>query len=158
MTTNRTTAASPSTANQPATNQPATNQPATNQPATSGFPAGPAPRTAADRFFAAVRQYGAVRATEHGPRRRVAGVAGALAERWGIAPWVLRGAFVVLTLAGGIGLGLYGLGWALLPDARGRLEAEAAHRGDVSPTFVLVVALIVVDLLLGHGLLGFAGV
>jgi len=143
------TTASPSTTIRSATIQLATAQPATGGPA--------APRDAGDRFFAAVRRYGAVRATTRGPRRRVAGVAAALAERWGIAPWVLRAAFLVLALAGGIGVGLYAVGWAVLPDARGRLEAEAAHRGDVSPTFVLVVALVVADLLLGHGIIGVAG-
>ena len=139
---------------QTSTDQTTASPSTTIRSATSG-PA--APRDAGDRFFAAVRRYGAVRATTRGPRRRVAGVAAALAERWGIAPWVLRAAFLVLALAGGIGVGLYAVGWAVLPDARGRLEAEAAHRGDVSPTFVLVVALVVADLLLGHGIIGVAG-
>ena len=113
-----------------------------------------APRPTADRFFAGVRSWGAVRSLDLGRDRWMAGVAGALARRWNADPLLVRGGFVLLTLIGGIGLAAYGVAWALLPDARGRLEAESAHRGDVSAAFVLAVALVVVDLFLGHGLLG----
>jgi len=119
----------------------------------TSFPAA-APRSSADRFFSAVRAWGAVRSLDLGRDRWMAGVCGALARRWGADPLLVRGGFVLLTLLGGIGLAAYGVAWALLPDARGRLEAEAAHRGDVSAAFVLAVALVVVDLVLGHGLLG----
>ncbi len=50
--------------------------------------------------------------------RVVAGVASGAALRLGIAPVYTRAAFVVLAFAGGIGIVLYGVGWALLPDDR----------------------------------------
>ena len=120
----------------------------------SSSPSSSAPRVTADRFFTVVRSWGAVRSVDLGQQRWMAGVCGALAKRWNADPLLVRGGFVLLTLLGGVGLAAYGVGWALLPDARGRLEAEAAHRGDVSAAFVLAVALVVVDLVLGHGLVG----
>ncbi len=50
--------------------------------------------------------------------RVVAGVASGVAYRLGIPPVYARAAFVVLAFAGGIGVVLYGVGWALLPDDR----------------------------------------
>lgn len=106
--------------------------------------------TTADRFFAAIRRSGIVRSHD----RWVAGVAGGLAERTGVNPLAVRAAFVVLSLFGGVGLGLYGIAWALLPDRTGRIEAQAAQRGDVSGALALAVGLVVLDLVLGNGLLG----
>ena len=106
--------------------------------------------SAADRFFGAIRRSGLVRSSD----RWVAGVAGGIARRTGINPTAVRIGFVVLSLFGGIGIGLYGLAWALLPDATGRIEAQAAQRGDVSGALVLAVGLVVLDLILGNGLLG----
>ncbi|NYD22392.1 PspC domain-containing protein [Kineococcus aurantiacus] len=111
----------------------------------------PATRTAADRFFGAVRRTRLVRSRD----RWIAGVAGGVAERAGVNPNVVRVAFLVLSLFGGIGLGLYGLAWLLLPDATGRIEAQqAVQRGDVSGALVLAVGLVVLDLVVGNGLLG----
>lgn len=110
----------------------------------------PAQPGAADRFFAAIRRSGVVRSHD----RWIAGVAGGLAERTGVNPIAVRVAFVVLSLFGGIGLGLYGIAWALLPDRTGRIEAQAAQRGDVSGALALAVGLVVLDLVVGNGLLG----
>jgi phage shock protein PspC (stress-responsive transcriptional regulator) len=110
----------------------------------------PAKPTAADRFFASIRRTGLVRSRD----RWVAGVAGAVAQRTGVHVNAVRIGFVVLSLFGGIGLGLYGLAWALLPDVTGRIEAQAAQRGDVSAALALAVGLVVLDLVLGNGLLG----
>jgi len=107
-------------------------------------------RAGIDRFYDAVRGWGAVRGSD----RWVAGVCGGLGRRFGLDPLVVRGAFVLLALMGGVGLLLYGLGWALLPDAAGRIEAEAARHGDVSASLVAAGALVLLDLLLGNGLLG----
>lgn len=107
-------------------------------------------QSSADRFFGAIRRTGLVRSRD----RWVAGVSGGIAQRIGVDPVVVRVAFVVLSLFGGLGLGLYGLAWALLPDATGRIEAQAAQRGDVSPSLAIAVGLVVLDLLLGQGLLG----
>ncbi|WP_432537075.1 PspC domain-containing protein [Kineococcus arenarius] len=105
-------------------------------------------RPAPDRFFDAVRRTGATRT----PDRWIAGVCAGLAHRLGVNPAVVRALAVLLVLLGGVGLLLYGLAWALLPDATGRIEAQAAHRGDVSGSFVAAVALVVVDLLGGAGI------
>lgn len=115
-----------------------------------GLGPAPAPASAADRFFGAVRRSGLTRSRD----RWVAGVAGGLARRLGVDPLAVRVALVVLSAFGGLGLGLYGLAWALLPDAAGRIEAQAAQRGDVSGSLALAVGLVVLDLVLGHGLLG----
>jgi phage shock protein PspC (stress-responsive transcriptional regulator) len=48
--------------------------------------------------------------------RVVAGVAGGLARYLGIEPAVVQVVFVVLTVAGGSGVALYGLGWLLIPE------------------------------------------
>lgn len=109
-----------------------------------------AARAGIDRFYDAVRAWGATR----GADRWAAGVCAALGRRLGLDPLVVRAAFLLLTLLGGIGLLLYGLGWALLPDATGRIEAEAARHGDVSAALVAAGALVLLDLVLGNGLLG----
>lgn len=110
----------------------------------------PVEQNSADRFFGAIRRSGLTRSRD----RWVAGVAGGLAQRIGVEPVVVRVAFVVLSLFGGLGLGLYGLAWALLPDQTGRIEAQAAQRGDVSGALAVAVGLVVLDLILGQGLLG----
>ena len=46
----------------------------------------------------------------------IGGVAGGLAARLDIDPLIVRGAFVVLAIAGGGGILLYLLGWVLLPE------------------------------------------
>ncbi|MEZ0163469.1 PspC domain-containing protein [Kineococcus sp. LSe6-4] len=113
----------------------------------------PARPTAADRFFGSIRRTGLVRSRDRWVAG-VAGVAGGIAQRTGVHVNAVRAGFVVLALLGGIGFGLYGLAWALLPDVTGRIEAQAAQRGDVSAALVLAVGLVVLDLVLGNGLLG----
>ena len=49
----------------------------------------------------------------------VGGLAGGLGTYFGVDPVVFRIAFVVLTLAGGSGILLYLLGWAVIPDDHG---------------------------------------
>jgi phage shock protein PspC (stress-responsive transcriptional regulator) len=51
--------------------------------------------------------------------RMIGGVAGGVAERLDVDPLIVRGAFVILAVAGGSGLVLYLLGWLLLPDEGG---------------------------------------
>ncbi|MCI2237970.1 PspC domain-containing protein [Paenibacillus sp. TRM 82003] len=109
-------------------------------------PAGPRPGP--DRFFDGVRRTGLTR----GHDRWVAGVCGGVAHRLGVNPAAVRVGVVVLALLGGLGVLLYGLAWAVLPDATGRIEAQAAHRGDVSASFVAAVGLVVLDLIGGVGL------
>jgi signal transduction histidine kinase/phage shock protein PspC (stress-responsive transcriptional regulator) len=68
--------------------------------------------------------------------RIVAGVAGAYAARWRVEPTVVRAAVGVLTLAGGIGLALYGLGLVTTsapdPNAPRRVAAASDHRRELA--------------------------
>jgi len=94
------------------------------------------------QFFDRVRGYGAVRPDDG---RWAAGVAAALARRWGLDPLLVRGAFVLLTIFGGFGLFLYGLGWLFLPQPDGRIHAQEVLRGTVTAGFVGGVLCIVAD-------------
>ena len=47
----------------------------------------------------------------------------------GIDPLIVRGIFIVLTLFAGIGVLLYGLAWALLPEPDGRIHVQEAGAG-----------------------------
>jgi signal transduction histidine kinase len=79
----------------------------------------------------------------------LAGVAGGLAWRLGLDAVVVRLAFVVLSFAGGFGVGLYLLGWALLPEAE---AGEPAERSATAPPAALrqavSVALVMAGVLL----------
>lgn len=87
-----------------------------------------APGTGPDQrpngFFTWVRSLGIVR----GGDRWIGGVASGTATRIGLDPVLVRGLFVVLALFG-VGLLLYGLAWAFLPEPDGRIHAEEALRG-----------------------------
>jgi phage shock protein PspC (stress-responsive transcriptional regulator) len=48
--------------------------------------------------------------------RMVAGVAGGIAEHFGVDPTLVRVGIAVLTVAGGIGVPLYLAAWALIPE------------------------------------------
>jgi phage shock protein PspC (stress-responsive transcriptional regulator) len=127
---------------------------------TNEFPTS-APTTSAPgaRFFDRIRGLEIVR-PDAGPDRWVAGVAAAVARRYGVDPLVVRIGFAVACLAGGLGVLLYGLGWMLLPHTDGRIHAQEVLTGRVTAGFVgallailavthrviplLVVALIVV--------------
>lgn len=87
---------------------------------TGGRPGGDRP----GGFFTWVRSLGVVR----GPDRWVGGVSSGLAARTGLDPILVRGLFVLLALFG-VGLLLYGLAWAFLPEPDGRIHAEEAVRG-----------------------------
>ena len=102
----------------------------------------------AEKVFGAVRRLGVQRDAD----RWFTGVCAGTARRLDVDPVVVRALFVALTVAGGLGLALYGIAWAFLPDASGRIEAERALAGDVSGALVLAGALVVVDLFTGQGL------
>src|SRR5690625_5023300 len=79
-------------------------------------------------FFDSIRRSGLFRTEE----RWIGGVSGGIAYRLGIDPLIVRGGLVVLTFFGGLGLLLYGLGWAFLPEqVDGRIHAQEALRGHV---------------------------
>jgi phage shock protein PspC (stress-responsive transcriptional regulator) len=105
-------------------------------PPPSGSHAGPAygaPAYAASgggtaqplNFFDWIRSHGVHR----GRDRWIGGVSSGIAERMGIDPLIVRGIFIVLTLFAGIGILLYGLGWALLPEPDGRIHTQEAGAG-----------------------------
>lgn len=76
-------------------------------------------------FFDWIRSHGIHR----GRDRWIGGVSSGIAERMGIDPLIVRGIFIVLTLFAGIGVLLYGLAWALLPEPDGRIHTQEAGAG-----------------------------
>jgi phage shock protein C len=63
--------------------------------------------------------------------RVIAGVCGGLGRYFGIDPVILRLVFVVLLLAGGSGILLYGVGWLAIPEERpGDELGEPAREGE----------------------------
>lgn len=91
------------------------------------------------RFFDWIRSSGIRR----GGDRWLAGVCGAIARRTGLDPLIVRGIAVVVAILGGPVLFAYAVGWALLPDERGRIQAEQAIRGIFEPAMVVVGALLI---------------
>lgn len=77
-------------------------------------------------FFASIRR-GLFPRSE---QRWVGGVAGGVAERIGWDPLLVRGLLIVSFFLGGLGLILYGIGWALLPERDGRIHLQEAARGN----------------------------
>ena len=78
------------------------------------------------RFFDSLRGSGLMRTNE----RWIAGVAGGVAHRFDLDPTLVRCVWVVLSLFAGVGLVLYGLAWAFLPEeSDGRIHLEEALSG-----------------------------
>lgn len=77
-------------------------------------------------FFASIRR-GLFPRSE---QRWVGGVAGGVAERIGWDPLLVRGLLIISFFLGGLGLILYGIGWALLPERDGRIHLQEATRGN----------------------------
>ena len=81
--------------------------------------------------------------------KRIAGVAGGVADYLGLDATVVRAAFVVLLFFGGTGLPLYLVGWAVLPSpSRPQSHAEVwfgrGNRGTVAVVALVAVLLIAV--------------
>lgn len=77
--------------------------------------------------------------------RKIAGVAAAIGHRYGVDPILVRVAFVVVTVFGGVGVLLYLLGWLLLPqegDQASGAEALVGH-GQSSMSKPLAIVLMV---------------
>lgn len=76
--------------------------------------------------------------------RKLAGVAGGIGRALGVDPILIRVVFVVLTIFGGTGVGLYAAGWLLLPDDQDEASAAEAllgrGRSSVSPVLAVVLA------------------
>jgi phage shock protein PspC (stress-responsive transcriptional regulator) len=80
--------------------------------------------------------------------RKIAGVAAAIARRYRIDPILVRVAFVVTAISGGVGVMLYLLGWLLLPEEGDEVSGAEALIGQghssmsKALTIVLAIALI----------------
>ncbi|MER2134122.1 MAG: PspC domain-containing protein [Arthrobacter sp.] len=90
-------------------------------PMTGTAPYGAPPENS---FFAWIRQLGIRRSSD----RWIGGVAGGISRRTGLDPVLVRGIVIVLSIFG-IGIVLYGVAWALLPEPDGRIHLEEAVRG-----------------------------
>ncbi|MDZ4091081.1 MAG: PspC domain-containing protein [Arthrobacter sp.] len=76
-------------------------------------------------FFDWIRSQGIHRGRE----RWVGGVASGIAQRLGVDPLIVRGILIVLTVFAGVGVLLYGIAWALLPEPDGRIHVQEAAAG-----------------------------
>ncbi|MEC5181131.1 PspC domain-containing protein [Arthrobacter sp. CG_A4] len=89
---------------------------------------GPAPPPAGaqpQNFFDWLRSHGIYR----GRGRWIGGVASGIAQRLGVDPLIVRGILIVLTIFAGVGVLLYGVAWALLPEPDGRIHVQEAAAG-----------------------------
>lgn len=66
---------------------------------------------------------------QRGSDRWIGGVASGIAHRLDIDPLIVRGVFIVLSIFAGIGVLLYGIAWALLPEPDGRIHVQEAGAG-----------------------------
>src|SRR4051794_2109450 len=100
---------------------------------TSQTPATPPPPPGGSDAFDRLRALGIARPAEG---RWIGGVAAGLARRWNVDPLLVRGLFVALTIVSGVGLLLYGLAWALLPEDDGSIHLQRATKGDITAGLV----------------------
>ncbi|MCF4122685.1 PspC domain-containing protein [Antribacter sp. KLBMP9083] len=122
--------------------------PTPGAPGTAGTPAGPAAPggSGTDGFFDRIRRGGLFRSDD----RWVGGVAGGFAERFGLDPLLVRGLLVLSFFLTGVGLVLYGLGWALLPERRdGRIHLQETFRGHFDVAMVGAVAAFLIGIAWG---------
>ncbi len=80
------------------------------------------------------------------------GVAQGLSDRTGMAPWLVRGLFILLAFAGGVGLALYAAGWFLIRSEDQAQSAAQRVFGNATGTrswvgigLVFLAALILLD-------------
>jgi len=94
------------------------------------------PETGLDKVFASLRGIGIRRRTDD---KWIAGVCSGLADRLRVDPVIVRVGLVVLSLLWGVGLTLYLVAWALLPNDRNEIAAERALRDGDGGSIVLLV-------------------
>ena len=100
-----------------------------------------------DRFFDWLRSIDLRRDSED---KWLAGVCSGIATRLGVDPIVIRAVLVLLVVMGGLGITVYLIAWAFLPNDKEEIVAERALRdGDVLGIILLV--------LIGLGLVGATG-
>ena len=91
-------------------------------------------RTGLDRFFEATNNS----SFQSSPDKAIAGVSGAVAQRLGVAPKIVRIAAVVLAFFGPM-VAIYLLAWLLLPDTSRRTVLDRAIRGGQGSAIALTV-------------------
>lgn len=91
--------------------------------------------------------------TDPGPRRlmrssdrKIGGVAGGLAEYFGIDPVIVRLGFVVALFAGGTGLIAYLIAWVVLPSAD---DDGPRHRHHLDPATAIALVILIVAAFIG---------
>ncbi|MEP7191498.1 MAG: PspC domain-containing protein [Actinomycetota bacterium] len=94
------------------------------------------PQTGMDRFFGALRGMGIRRRTDD---KWIAGVSSGLADRLGVDPVIVRAGFVLLALLGGVGVTIYLVAWALIPNDRDEIAAQRALRDGDGGSIVLII-------------------
>jgi phage shock protein PspC (stress-responsive transcriptional regulator) len=106
--------------------------------------------TGLDRFFGWIRS---VDLRRDGDDKWLAGVCSGIATRLGVDPIVIRAVLVLLVVLGGVGITVYLIAWAFLPNNHEEIIAEKALRdGDVLGIILLVV--IGLSLIGANGLTG----
>ncbi len=117
-------------------NEQSTNEQSTTEQSTTDS------QTGLDKIFSALRGIGIRRRTDD---KWIGGVASGLADRLGVDPVIVRAAFVLLTILGGVGVSVYLVAWTLLPNDRNQIAAERALRdGDGGSVVLLVFAALAV--------------
>ncbi|GAA1714595.1 hypothetical protein GCM10009809_08460 [Isoptericola hypogeus] len=112
----------------------------------SGGPTSP-PRSG-DGFFDSIRRMGLARSDD----RWVGGVAGGVAERFGLDPLLVRGLLILSFFLTGAGIVVYAIAWALLPERRdGRIHLQQAIRGDFDVALLGAAVALVVGIAWGDG-------
>jgi phage shock protein PspC (stress-responsive transcriptional regulator) len=100
------------------------------------------PQTGLDKIFAALRGIGVRRRTDD---KWIGGVCSGLADRLGIDPVIVRAAVVLLSILGGVGVTVYLVAWALLPNDQDQIAAERALvHGDGGSVVLLIFATLAV--------------
>ena len=94
------------------------------------------PQTGMDKMFDTLRGLGIRRRTDDS---WIAGVSSGLADRMAIDPVIVRAGFVLLALLGGVGITIYLLAWALIPNDRDEIVAQRAVRDGDGGSIVLIV-------------------
>ncbi len=106
--------------------------------------------TGLDRFFGWIRSVDLRRDADD---KWLAGVCSGIATRLGVDAIVIRAALVLLVVLGGVGITVYLIAWAFLPNNHDEIVAEKALRdGDVLGIILLVI--IGLSLIGGTGLAG----
>ncbi|MEL7975629.1 PspC domain-containing protein [Isoptericola sp. F-RaC21] len=125
-------------------------QPPGSQPGPGGAPAagGTPPRRTGDGFFDSIRRIGLTRSDN----RWVGGVAGGVADRFGLDPLLVRGLLILSFFLTGAGIVIYAVAWALLPERDGRIHLQQAFRGDFDVALLGAVVALIVGFAWGDGL------